>query len=217
MALNLKIKLDIKNLPPYVKTILSIIPALIITIVVVMLVIIPKNKEIEALENKLSVQENEMAKSQAKAGTFAEVKAENERLKKRLDELKLQLPEEKEVSGLLKQVSDLGIKSGLQILLWKPESKKIHPSGIVYEIPVKIELASSYHNLGSFFSSLTKLNRIVNLSDMKFGDPKPEKGNAILKVSFTATTFSSLSEEEIAKLQSEKKEKEKKEKPGKET
>lgn len=216
MALDLKIKLDIKNLPPYVKTILSILPALIIAIVVVMLVIMPKNKEIKTLENKISAQEGEIAKSQARVGTLTELTLENERLKKRLDELKLQLPEEKEVSSLLKQVSDLGIKSGLQILFWKPESKKIHHSGIVYEIPVKIELAGSYHNLGYFFSSLTRLNRIVNISDMKFGDPRPEKGNAILKISFTATTFSALSEEEIAKLQSEKKEKGK-EKPGKET
>ncbi|MDH5203337.1 MAG: type 4a pilus biogenesis protein PilO [Nitrospirota bacterium] len=195
------IKFDIKRLPPLVKKILSFLPAVIIIAVVLVLIILPKNKEIKALESKISVQENEIAKSQAKAGKLTELNAENERLKKRLNELKEQLPEEKEVSGLLKQVSDLGIRSGLHIVLWKPEQKKTHLSGIVYEIPVKVELTGSHHNLGYFFSSLTKLNRIVNISDIKLSDPKPERKNAILKIKFTATTFSALPEEELSKQQ----------------
>ncbi len=195
----LKINIDLKKLPPYAKIIITFVPALIIAIAGYSIFISPKNKEIKALENKVSAQENEIAKSQSKAEKLSELTAENEKLKKRLNELKEQLPEEKEVSSLLKQVSDLCIKSGLQISLWKPEQKRAHSSGIVYEIPVKVELKGSYHNLGYFFSSLTKLNRIVNLSDIKLGDPKPEKENAILRVSFTATTFSAIPEEEIGK------------------
>lgn len=192
-------KIDLKALPKYVKTIISFLPSLIIIIVVTFVILLPKNRESKALENKILLQENEIAKSRTKAEKLPELKAENEKLRRRLDELKLQLPEEKEVSGLLKQVSDLGIRSGLYITLWKPEQKKTHPSNIVYEIPVKVELTGSYHSLGYFFSSLTKLNRIVNISDIKLSDPKPEKDVASLKVSFTATTFSSIPEGEIVK------------------
>ncbi|MFA6055180.1 MAG: type 4a pilus biogenesis protein PilO, partial [Thermodesulfovibrionales bacterium] len=124
---------------------------------------------------------------------------ENEELRKRLEELKLQLPEEKEITSLLKQVSDLCIRAGLKVSLWKPEAKRTHASGIVYEIPVKVELGGSYHSLGSFFSSLTKLNRIVNITDFRLTDPKPDKGLAFIKIAFTATTFSSVPEEELAK------------------
>lgn len=194
----MKININIKNLPPYAKLILSFLPALIIAILIIVLIILPKNKEIKTLENKITTQEAEIAKSQAKSEKLTELTLENERLKKRLEELKQQLPEEREISGLLKEVSDLGIKSGLQISLWKPEQKKTHSSGIVYEIPVKVELTGSYHSLGYFFSSLTKLNRIVNLSDIKLGDPKMGKDSATLKISFTATTFSAIPEEEMA-------------------
>jgi len=193
------IKINIGKLPPYVQTILSISPAVIIIIVVVFLFILPKHKEIKAFETKIALQENEIAKSQSKVGMLPQLILENEKLRKRLTELQEQLPEEKEVSSLLKQVSELGIKSGLKISFLKPEQKRTHTSGIVYEIPVKVELFGSYHNLGYFFNSLTKLNRIVNLSDIKLGDPKPEKENAIVKVSFTATTFSTIPEEEIGK------------------
>jgi type IV pilus assembly protein PilO len=193
------IKIKISKLPPYVQTILSISPAVIIVIFVVVLLILPKHKEIKAFDSKIALQENEIAKSQSKVGMLPQLILENEKLRKKLTELQQQLPEEKEVSSLLKQVSDLGIKSGLKISFWKPEQKRTHTSGIVYEIPVKVELFGSYHNLGYFFSSLTKLNRIVNLSDIKLSDPKPEKENAIVKVSFTATTFSTIPEEEIGK------------------
>ena len=199
------IKIDVKALPGYVKTVIAILPALVIAVAVTFMVILPKNKEIKALDSKIQVQENEIAKSQAKAEKLTELISENQRLRKRLNELKEQLPEEKEVSDLLKQVSDLGIASGLRILLWKPEQRKTHPSGIVYEIPVRVELSGSYHNLGHFFSSLTRLNRIVNISDIKLSDPKPLKDSAVLKVSFSATTFSAIPEEEIAQQQTEKK------------
>jgi len=193
----LKVNINLRNLPPYAKIILSISPAVIIAVLAIIVLILPKNKEIKTLENKISVQENEIAKSQAKAGKLQQLTFENEKLRKRLNELKRQLPEEKEVSDLLKQVSGLCIQSGLKVILWRPEQKKTHSSGIVYEIPVKVELSGGYHSLGDFFSSLTKLDRIVNISDIKLGDPKTEKGSAVVKISFTATTFSAVPEKEI--------------------
>lgn len=193
----LKLKIDIKALPPAARIVLTILPSVIITAIVVIFLILPKDKEIRRLNAEITKQENEIAKDQAKAAKLDILKKENERLQRRLDELKLQLPEEREVSGLLRQVSDLGIKSGLKIILWKPEQKKDHPSGIIYEIPVNVELSGSYHNLGVFFSSLTKLNRIVNIGDIKLTDPKPQKNEAILKITFKAITFSSIPEKEV--------------------
>jgi len=122
------------------------------------------------------------------------LKQENERLIKRINELKEQLPVEKEISSLLKQVSDLGTAAGLNIKSWRPGAKATHPSGIVYQIPVAVDVEGTYHNLGYFLSSLTKLNRIVNISDMKLGSPKQVKGETVLNASFRASTFSDISE-----------------------
>lgn len=200
----LKVNINLKTLPAYVKVILSLAPAVLIVIGVVFLLILPKHKEINALEIRIAAQENEIAKNQAKAAKLPQLTLENERLRKRLEDLKLQLPEEKEITSLLKQVSDLCIRAGLKVSLWKPEAKTTHSSGIVYEIPVKVELGGSYHSLGSFFSSLTKLNRIVNITDFRLTDPKPDKGGAFIKIAFTASTFSSVPEEELAKRTDEK-------------
>jgi type IV pilus assembly protein PilO len=194
-----KIKLDLSKLPSYVRIILAVIPAIIIIVVALFVFILPKHKEIKAIENKITSQESEIAKSQSKAEKLPELIAINEDLKKKLNELKKQLPDEKEVTSLLKQVSDFAIQSGLKVALWRPEEKKTHPSGIVYEIPVRVELSGSYHNLGYFFSNITKLNRIVNISDLRLTEQGTLGNNALLKINFTATTFSAVPDEEIGK------------------
>ncbi len=197
MALNLKLKFDLGTAPAGVKVLLCLAPAIVILALVVFLFILPKHKEIKRLGGEITKQENEIAIDQVKAAKLSMLKSENEKKKRRLDELKLQLPEEKEVSGLLRQVSDLSIKSGLKIVSWKPEPKKNHPSGTIYEIPVAVELSGSYNSLGFFFSSLTKLHRIVNITDFKLTDPRVERGEAIDKIVFKATTFSAVPEKEL--------------------
>ncbi len=193
------LKLDIKNMPIYAKVIIAVLPSIIIVALVLFLVINPKMKQIKVLEAKIDKQNNEIAASQAKAAKLEMLKMENDRLVARINELKEQLPEEKEISTLLKQVSDMGISAGLEIKSWKPSPKVTHPSGIVYEIPVSVSVEGTYHNLGYFLSSLTRLNRIVNITDMKLGGPKRDRNESILQVSFKASTFSAIPESETAK------------------
>lgn len=192
-------KIDVKNIPPYLKIIISVLPAVIIAVLVIIFLIMPKQKEITALNAKIDTQNNEIASSQLKAARLELLTRENEKLLVRLNELKLLLPEEKEISSLLKQVSDRGIGSGLEILSWKPSPKQTHSSGIVYEIPVAVGVTGTYHNLGHFLSSLTKLDRIVNVANIKLGGAKQVKGENILSISFTASTFSAIPEAEAGK------------------
>jgi type IV pilus assembly protein PilO len=92
----------------------------------------------------------------------------------------------------------MGISSGLDIKSWKPAQKVTHSSGIVYEIPVSVEVLGAYHNLGTFFGTLTRLNRIVNISDMKLQSVKKDRNESVLQVSFKAATFSIIPESEMA-------------------
>jgi type IV pilus assembly protein PilO len=193
------INLNVKNLPLYAKVIISLLPSVILSAAIIILFIMPKQKEIKELDAKIDTQNNEIATSQAKVAKLEILKQENNRLINRINELKEQLPEEKEISSLLKQVSDLGIAAGLSIKSWKPGAKTTHPSGIVYEIPVSVDVEGTYHNLGYFLSSLTRLNRIVNISNMKLGSPKLVKSENQLSASFKASTFSAIPEGEEVK------------------
>ncbi len=195
-------KIDLKNVPSWAKGVITVVPSAIVAALVVFLLVMPKQKQIREFEGKIDKQNNEIAASQAKAARLDILKQENDRLLKRLEELKEQLPEEREITSLLKQVSDLGIGSGLEIKSWKPGQKIAHPSGIVEEIPVSVEFAGTYHDLGAFLSSLTRLNRIVNINDMKLTPQTGKaKGGAVpgsqLGIAFKASTFSAVPEQEM--------------------
>jgi type IV pilus assembly protein PilO len=193
------IKINLKSLPIYAKVIVAALPAVIILIVGFMVFLSPKQKEIKTLDAKIDEQNNKIATGQAKGAKLEILIKENEALMKRLDELKEQLPEEKEISSLLKQVSDLSTAAGLEIKSWKPGQKKNHPSGIVAEIPVSVSVIGTYHDFANFLSSLTRLHRIVNVDNIQMGSAKMQQEKAVLQINFTASTFSALSETEAAK------------------
>ncbi|GAB4390955.1 MAG: hypothetical protein Kow0025_26500 [Thermodesulfovibrionales bacterium] len=196
LDLNLSALKGLPKLPRPVRIIIAVLPALVFAAAFGYLVLVPKYKAIEALKQQIVKQQNEIAKSQSMVDRLDELKAENAKLKKRLALLEEQLPEEGEISSLLKQVSDLGIQAGLKILSWKPAPRRRHASGIIFEVPVAVELKGSYHRLGRFFASLTSLNRIVNISDIKLGSPVPSGDEAVLNVSFSAVTFTAVPEQE---------------------
>lgn len=193
------LKLDIRNIPPAAKGVVAVLPAIILSVVVVMLFVMPKQKQIKALDAKIDEQNNKIAASQAKAAKLDVLIKENEKLVRRLGELRQYLPEEKEISTLLKEISDRAIDAGLVMQSWKPGQKTTHSSGIVYEIPVSVIVRGTYHDLGKFLSSLTKLNRIVNIGNIAIGSAKMTTGGAVLNISFTASTFSAIPEAELGK------------------
>jgi len=182
-------KLNIGPLPKPARIAIAVVPALLYALVFTYLAILPKTKEVRAIRSQISTQENDIMKTQSMAAKLDKLREENVKLRARLDELSQQLPEEKEISQLLRQVSQKGIGAGLQILTWKPKERALHPSNIVYSVPVEVTLKGSYQRLGEFFSMLTRLSRIVNITDIKMATPNLQGEEAVLGISFTAVTF----------------------------
>lgn len=202
------IDLSMKKTPFYVKIIVAAIPSIILIVLFIFLVYSPKEKEINRLNKHIVKLDSDIQSGLVKVRKLDELKAENLKLKERLAKLKEQLPEEKEVSILLKQISDLGLKSGLEILLWKPEKRRPNPSGLYMEIPVKVKVVGGYHDFGVFFSHISRLPRIVNIADIKLSmSTKMGENSGLITADFIALTFAAVSPEEAAALQKKKKRK----------
>ncbi len=103
-----------------------------------------------------------------------------------------QLPSRTEVPSLLVDISQTGLAAGLEERLFQPsdEIKK----DFYAELPIKIRLQGSYHDLALFVSGIAALPRIVTLHDVMI---QPERNadadNLILDV--TAKTYRYLEEE----------------------
>jgi type IV pilus assembly protein PilO len=106
-----------------------------------------------------------------------------------------QLPGRTEVPNLLVDISQVGVGAGLEEKLFQPspEVKK----DFYAELPIKIKLTGSYHQMGEFVSGIAALPRIVTLHEISI---KPDNRDAYDNLSFelTAKTFRYLDDAEVA-------------------
>jgi type IV pilus assembly protein PilO len=97
------------------------------------------------------------------------------------------LPKEKEIPKLLKDISALGRNAGLDFLTFKPLADI--PKDFYAEIPVTINVRGPYHNMGFFFDQVSKLERIVSVSNVKMSSPKKEGGEMLLNSDCRLVTY----------------------------
>ncbi len=112
-----------------------------------------------------------------------------------LKEALKELPNDREIPGLLKGISSMGKKVGLEVRKFQPlpENKREY----VAEVPVALEVSGSYHEVALFFERLSKMNRIVYVQDLEMKDAKEIGGEVRLNVTGNAVTFRFLSDDEI--------------------
>lgn len=189
MALNLERLKNLTNTQKFVSLVLIIVIA---SGAFVWFIFIPKSGEISVLKTEIASLSNDINIHRIKVKRLDELITENRELQRKLAELKEQLPPEAEVEILLKQVSELGGRTGLDFKLWKPTEKKPNASGLYVEIPVNVEVAGAYHALGVFFDKISKLPRIINVSNIRMGNSKPDQNKVLIQTSFSATAFASV-------------------------
>ena len=113
-----------------------------------------------------------------------------------------QLPGRTEVPSLLVDISQVGVGAGLEEKLFQPASSE-NKKDFYAELPIKIRLTGSYHQMGEFVSGIAALPRIVTLHEITI---KPENKDLYDNLSFelTAKTFRYLDDAEVAAAEKSK-------------
>ena len=183
---------DFSKLPGYQKMIAGALVVIIIFGVFWYFAYLPKSQKIASFKMDIQKIQNEIRVNETKARKLEELKKENDRLERELLVKQEQLPPEAEVNSLLKQISDLGLRVGLDFQLWRPSSKKKNSSGLYQEVPVDVEISGDYHTVATFFDRIGKLKRIVNIEDITMSSPRLEKDQVILRTRFVAMAFAAV-------------------------
>ena len=116
------------------------------------------------LADRMSSIQQEIAEKQILIKQIEKYKKELAGLRENLQVALTKLPEQKEIPGLLNSVSEAGRSVDLEFLLFRPMdpvSREFYA-----EIPIKIEVTGSYHNVALFFEKVAKLSRIMNIKDI---------------------------------------------------
>jgi type IV pilus assembly protein PilO len=186
MAINAQ---TIANLSPTRKFLLVLVMVLLIFGLYWQFAYKGKAKTIDRLRSDLSNKQAKLNENEAIARNLPRFKEEVQKLNLQLGMVVQELPNKREIPNLLETISNLGALNGLEVIYIKPQNDV--DQGFYAEVPIAIKVKGGYHEVGLFLDALSRLPRIINVSDITMGNAKEDErsGIIVLDISALATTY----------------------------
>lgn len=146
-------------------------------------------ERVQAQEDRLK---REFEQKQAKAANLEGYKTQMVEMEESFGTMLRQLPGRTEVEDLLDDITQKGLSSGLEFVLFKPAGE--NRRDFYAELPISLDVRGSYHQMGEFVSGVAALPRIVTLHNITLSASRDEQ----LVLTATARTYRYLDEDEIA-------------------
>jgi len=163
----------------------------------------PRQRELAELRSQVTERRGDLDGRRAKVNAREDAERELAELNAELKRAEARLPDQREIADLLSSVASSARSSGLEIMLFRQKPEV--PHDFYADVPVEMQMRGSYHEVALFLDRVKRLDRIVNVTDMKLAKPKLEGDQVNLEASCTATTFRFLDESERQKVQDDKK------------
>lgn len=154
----------------------------------------PVLKEYEELSEKIESLEGKIGHERRLARDLPKFRKDVEELEVKLKFALQELPDEREIPDLLANISNLARDAGLEVSLFKPGAEVFRE--FYAEVPVKISVEGTFHQVATFFDEVGRLSRIVNINQIAVYDPKIKEDHIAIKSDCVATTFRYLDEAE---------------------
>jgi len=103
------------------------------------------------------------------------------------DEMKVLLPEQREITNVLQGLQDTASESRLIVSRFSPRDDIMQDAMMAK--PVEIEVDSNFNNLRAFFDKMAKLQRIVSITDFKLNQLDKQTGDRTLHAQFLLTAY----------------------------
>jgi len=177
----------IAKLPKQQKIALAALLIVLPLVLFYFLVYSPNAEEIKNLQQTETALKTELVSLKQKTKDLAKFEQEKRLAEQQFEAISILLPDKKEIPSLLTNISGLGTSSGLDFLSFRPKGEI--PRNFYAEIPVDIQVHGHYHNVGRFLDQISKLHRIVTVSDIKMGSPSRQGDQILLNTSFNLVTY----------------------------
>ena len=167
---------------------------------------LPQQEGLKAAKGELSKLAKELNESKAITRDLQKFKEQVQKLNEELKNALTQLPNEREIPEILKNISSLGKESSLEFTLFRPKPEE--PQQFYAKVPIELVALGTYHNIGIFFDKVSKLPRIINVVDFNMMRAKDIKGKSeteiLVKTSCMINTYRFI-EKKSEEKKSEKK------------
>ena len=149
---------------------------------------------LQAQQEELGLRQT-FEQKQRKAANLEAYKEQLREMERSFGAMLRQLPGKTEVPSLLVDISQTGLAAGLEEKLFQPANEVRRE--FYAELPIRIRLTGSYHELGNFVSGIAALPRIVTLHNIEIKPlGKENAGIDELELDVTAKTYRYLEEDE---------------------
>lgn len=188
--------ISFKDSPWYIQALIFVALAIVLLSAGEYLPISP----VASVRNQLqSLHEQDTALNQEVSGLqvyerrYTEFTQEMNALNKQLDTLKTIVPEDKEADDFIRMLQGAAVASGVKIR--SLSAGAVAARDYHYEMPFDVAVDGPYFNIVDFFGRLSRLSRIINVGDLKFGGlggnkPRfPVTPNTTVTGTCTITTF----------------------------
>ncbi|MGA3114751.1 MAG: type 4a pilus biogenesis protein PilO [Syntrophobacteraceae bacterium] len=138
------------------------------------------------LTGQITNQRNKLVTLKAAVAKVGVLEKEIAQSEEELTKLLMLLPDQKEIPGLLENVSRLGSKVGLENILFQPQPEVIKE--FYATIPIRLDLLGTFNDLGVFLDSISKLDRILKVESLTLTRQKDKQG-ALLQVACNIVTY----------------------------
>lgn len=103
------------------------------------------------------------------------------------EELKVLLPEQREITNVLQGLQDNAKDSKLVVMRFSPREDTVQNN--IQAKPVEVEVDANFNNLRAFYDKMAKLPRIVSISDFKINQLDKQKSDKTLHAQFLLTAY----------------------------
>ncbi len=103
------------------------------------------------------------------------------------EELKVLLPEQREITNVLQGLQDNAKDASLLVMRFSP--KEDTQEHAIMAKPVEVEVDSNFNNLRDFFEMMAKLPRIVSISDFKISQLEKQTAGKTINAKFLLTAY----------------------------
>ncbi len=103
------------------------------------------------------------------------------------EELKVLLPEQREITNVLQGLQDNAKDSRLVVMRFSPRDDTQQES--IMAKPVEVEVDSNFNNIRDFFDKMAKLPRIVSITDFKINQLDKQTADKTVHAQFLLTTY----------------------------
>ncbi len=180
---------QLTKLPPKVKIVVIVVLLVVIAVLYYTLGYKPKTVVIQQHDKKIIELERKLNESEAIAANRDKLEEEVSLMNEKLKHALTLLPNESDIRGILRKISVLANKIGVELLFFKPGG--IRKKGLFSEIPIELRLKGSYNEIAVFYDKIGKLSRIINIRDITMSSPSKKANIYTVTVNCSAVTFMS--------------------------